>query len=215
MGFRTRLAAPFLVRQLPPAPHPAVLLTFDDGPSPEVTEAVLERLAHHGARAVFCLVGRRVDKAPRLVRDLVAAGHVPANHSHEHRMAAWPSLGAYQDDLDRCSAAIESAAGVSPRAFRAPGGRIHPASLLAPRRRRLPHLHWSLDPRDYACTSHEHAAAVGEDLARTVRPRDIILLHDDHPHVLPLLDVLLPRLAGAGFDLAGGVAQLGLTGDRP
>ena len=83
-----------------------------------------------------------------------------------------------------------------------------------PLRRGLPHLHWSLDPRDYHCDDDIAAAARGEELAHHVRPRDIILLHDHRPTILALLDTLLPRLVDAGFDLAGGVDQLGLDRDR-
>ena len=192
-----------------------MLLTFDDGPSPDLTDQVLQRLDAHGARAVFCLVGTRVLAAPDATRRLAEAGHVLGNHSHEHGMAAWPSLGTYLGDLDRCSEAIVAASGRAPTAFRAPGGRIHWASLVAPRRRRLPHLHWSLDPRDYACRNLDDAAALGRGLADAVRPRDIVLLHDDHPRILPLLDELLPRLVKAGFDLSAGPSLLGLTGGAP
>lgn len=207
-GLTTRLASPLLIRRLPPAASDAVLLTFDDGPTPGVTDGVLERLARHGARSVFCVVGELVETAPELVRACRAAGHGLGNHSHVHDMSRLPSPSAYLRDLDRCSAAIRAAAGCTPRWFRAPGGRMHPASLLGPRRRGLRHLHWSVDPLDWRCRTPEQARAVARRLADEVRGRDIVLLHDYDALVHHLLDELLPALVARGFDLAGGLAAL-------
>lgn len=212
-GLRTLLAAPFVMRRLPATRPQSVLLTFDDGPTPGVTEVVLDRLHKHGARALFFLVGKRVGAAPNLVADIADAGHALGNHSDAHRMASWPRIGGYLADLDRCSVAIERATGRRPVAFRAPGGRINPASILAPRRRGLPHILWNVDPRDYACVSDDEAQRLGSYLADTVRSRDIVLLHDDRPQIVALLDVLLPGLRARGFDLAGGAAAVGSIGE--
>src|SRR5436305_13745898 len=65
---------------------PGVALTFDDGPHPEGTPAVLEVLAGAGARATFFVVGEQVQRRPELVREMVAAGHVVALHGHRHRL---------------------------------------------------------------------------------------------------------------------------------
>jgi len=208
VGLRTRLAWPWLVRRLPPCGRDAVLLTFDDGPTAGVTDAVLDRLAIHGARALFFVVGRHVEESPDLARRIVEEGHVLGNHSHRHRMEHWPSLSSYQADLDRCQHAVSAATGREPAAFRAPGGRMHAASVLAPRRRGLPHVHWSVDPRDYAAVDDDAAAALGERLGVEIRGRDIVLLHDAEPRVLALLDVLLPLLTARGLDLAGGVGMV-------
>lgn len=211
-GIRTRLAAPFLVRRLPAADRPGVLLTFDDGPTPGVTEQVLERLERHHVRALFFLVGRRVDEAPTLARRIADAGHALGNHSYSHGMQTWPAVGDYLCDLDRCTKSLVRATGRPPTAFRAPGGRMHWAGLTAPRRRRLPHVHWSLDPQDYRCPDDASAAELGRALAAEIRDRDIVLLHDDRPRILTLLDELLPRLADGGLDLSAGPDRLGLRG---
>jgi peptidoglycan/xylan/chitin deacetylase (PgdA/CDA1 family) len=208
MGLRTRLASPWLVRRLPPAGRGVVLLTFDDGPTPGITDGVLDRLAEYGARGLFFVVGERVVQNPGPLRRVVAGGHAVGNHSHTHAMEQWPPLARYLSDLDRCSEAVRDAAGVLPVAFRAPGGRMHAASTLAPRRRGLPHVHWSLDPRDYACEGEGAARELGARVAGEVRDRDIVLLHDVGPEVLALLDVLLPRLRERGFDLAAGLRLL-------
>ena len=73
-----------------PAPSPpvapGVALTFDDGPHPEGTPAVLEALARAGARATFFVVGEQVQRRPALVAEIAAAGHVVALHGYRHRL---------------------------------------------------------------------------------------------------------------------------------
>jgi peptidoglycan-N-acetylglucosamine deacetylase len=207
-GLSTRLASPLLVRRLPAPAADAVLLTFDDGPTPGVTEGVLVRLARHGARAVFCVVGERVEASPGLVRACREAGHGLGNHSHLHDMSRLPPPSAYLRDMDRCSAAILAAADCAPRWFRAPGGRMHPTSLLGPRSRGMRHLHWSVDPLDWCCRTPEQARETARRLADGIRGRDIVLLHEYDALILHLLDELLPGLAARGFDLAGGLAAL-------
>ena len=102
------------MRRLPPCGRDAVLLTFDDGPTAGVTDAVLDRLAIHGARALFFVVGRHVEESRDLARRIVEEGHVLGNHSHQHRMEHWPSLSSYQADLDRCQHAVSAATGRKP-----------------------------------------------------------------------------------------------------
>lgn len=214
-GLATRLASPLLIRRLPAAVPEAALLTFDDGPTRGVTEGVLARLARHGARAVFCMVGERVAAAPELARACRDGGHGLGNHSQLHDMSRLPSPRAYLRDMDLCSAAIREAAGGAPRWFRAPGGRLHPASLLGPRSRGLRHLHWSVDPLDWCCRTPEQARATARRLAGEIRGRDIVLLHEYDALILDLLDELLPALAARGLDLAGGLAALEDRGGPP
>jgi peptidoglycan-N-acetylglucosamine deacetylase len=64
--------------------EPAIALTFDDGPDPEETPAVLEVLERHGARGTFFMVGKRARRHPELVAQAASAGHAVANHSWDH-----------------------------------------------------------------------------------------------------------------------------------
>jgi peptidoglycan/xylan/chitin deacetylase (PgdA/CDA1 family) len=200
------LTAPLVTRRLPAGPRPAVLLTFDDGPVPGVTEGVLERLAAHGARAVFFVLGPRAAAAPGLIRAVAEAGHAVGNHSFDHDMAALPRPDRYLADMAACSRAVAEAAGAPPRFFRAPGGRLHPASLVGPPRHGMRHVLWSLDSDDWRCTEPEAARAAAARVLASVQDRDIILLHDYDTVVWDLLDVLLPGLAAQGYDLAAGLA---------
>lgn len=69
----------------PVPPQPGVVhLTFDDGPHPTYTPAVLDVLARHGAKATFFVVGSQVEAHPDLVERILAEGHTLANHSWNH-----------------------------------------------------------------------------------------------------------------------------------
>ena len=90
------------VERLPPGDRDSVLLTFDDGPHPEGTPAVLEVLQRYGARAVFFVVGSRVPRAPEMLQRIAAAGHVLGNHSHAHPLGRQFGLRDYRRDIDAC-----------------------------------------------------------------------------------------------------------------
>jgi len=187
-----------------------VLLTFDDGPDPTVTPAVLERLAAHDVHAVFFIAGEYVSRAPHLLERIVEGGHVIGNHGYTHVHNGSVRFLSLRRDLLRCQATIADHTGRRPSLFRPPFGRVSAASLLMSRSLGLRTLAWSLDPRDWACSTPEDAEASAAALLAGVRARDIILLHDDHPHILAILDRVLPALRERDFDLRRGVAMLGI-----
>jgi peptidoglycan/xylan/chitin deacetylase (PgdA/CDA1 family) len=165
-----------------------VLLTFDDGPHPEHTPAVLARLAAHGTAAAFFLVGERVAAAPHLPAAIAAAGHLLGNHTFTHGRLR----GA--DDVARCQAVLPGAAW-----FRPPFGRLTVGQWRAARRHGLRVLHWSLDSNDWRCRSEADARQCAAEVLRLVRPGDVILFHDDRPLTGPILDVVLPGLSERGL----------------
>src|SRR3954449_7747936 len=77
-----------------------VALTFDDGPHPQGTPAIMEALAAAGATATFFLVGEQVERRPALAAELVAAGHEVALHAHRHRAMLRLTARAIAEDLD-------------------------------------------------------------------------------------------------------------------
>src|SRR3954467_9088404 len=109
----------------------AIALTFDDGPHPEGTPAVLEILREHGAVATFFLVGRDVERTPTLAAEVAAAGHTIAAHGYRHRNLMRVPPRATADDLDRAAAAIGAATGRAVQFYRPPYGIFTPAALRA------------------------------------------------------------------------------------
>ena len=112
-----------------------VALTFDDGPDPQRTPAVLDLLARQGVRATFFVVGARAEAHPELVRRMATEGHVVGNHSYTH---SWRfplrSLGRTMEELCRTGEVLHRITGRQPRLFRPPFGVTNPTIAQAVRR---------------------------------------------------------------------------------
>jgi peptidoglycan/xylan/chitin deacetylase (PgdA/CDA1 family) len=199
---------PLLLRRRRIRGKHSVLLTFDDGPDPAVTPQVLERLRAVDARAVFFVVGNRISKAPDLLEKIVAEGHVLGNHSYSHWLDKEPGPIEYYRDVRRCQATLAEMTGRAPKLYRAPLGRRTVSSVAVPLLLGMRHVLWSQDENDWSLRGAAAAKSVGERLASKVAPGDIVLLHDDNPWVVTVLDVMLPHLKRRGFDLATGVDAL-------
>jgi peptidoglycan/xylan/chitin deacetylase (PgdA/CDA1 family)/glycosyltransferase involved in cell wall biosynthesis len=171
-----------------------VSLTFDDGPHPAYTPAVLDRLRRYGAAATFYLIGERVAAAPHLSDRIAADGHALGNHTYTHPRFGLLARAEPLRELTRCQDAVPQAA-----TFRPPFGRLTPGVLCAARRLGLPLVLWSIDSGDWQCASAADAVACAEQVLELVRPGDIVLLHDDRPWIESILDVLLPGLARRGL----------------
>jgi peptidoglycan/xylan/chitin deacetylase (PgdA/CDA1 family) len=156
-----------------------VALTFDDGPDPSVTPAVLDALARHGARATFFAIGRSLDAHPQIARRVLAEGHELANHSWHH--ARWQSFSGVREqiaEIERGERAIAHVAGDGRKPlYRAPFGIKSPPFVLAAQTKRLTMVAWSLHSRDTRLTDPD---AIAARVLRKVRPGDIVLMHDGH-----------------------------------
>ena len=106
-----------------------VALTFDDGPHPQGTPAVLEILREAGQRATFFLAGEQVEQRPALAAEIVAAGHRVELHCHRHRNQLRLTPRALLDDAERGRAAIEEASGQAIADYRPPYGIFSGAGL--------------------------------------------------------------------------------------
>jgi peptidoglycan/xylan/chitin deacetylase (PgdA/CDA1 family) len=181
-----------------------VALTFDDGPHPQGTPAVLELLREAGdAKATFFLAGEQVERRPALVAEIVAAGHRVELHCHRHRNQLRLTPGSLLADCDRARAAIEDAGGQAVGDYRPPYGIFSASGLRAVRRRGWRPGLWSQWGRDW------DAGASAESIARrctaTVRDGDVILLHDADYYSAPdswvrtvaALPAILERLEAA------------------
>lgn len=185
----------------------AVHLTFDDGPHPEHTPAVLEALGRRGALGTFFVVGARAAAHPELVRAIVAQGHGLGHHSYHHRDPAMVGARELGREMARTVDLLESLVGYRPRLFRPPHGSLTPGKLLAAWTRGDAVALWSRDPADYGAPDAEATLCA---LARpALRGGDVVLLHDVNPRAARVVEALLPALA------ARGLSATPLPGSRP
>ncbi|MET4045862.1 chitooligosaccharide deacetylase [Bradyrhizobium sp. RT6a] len=156
-----------------------VYLTFDDGPNPHCTPAILDVLAQHRAPATFCVIGAYAAGQPELIQRIIAEGHEIANHTMTH-----PELSkCMSDEVEYEILTTNKVIGMaSPRAsvrhMRAPYGIWTKEALAASAKAELAALHWSVDPQDWARPGVE--AIVAAVLA-SLQPGAIVLLHDGCP----------------------------------
>jgi peptidoglycan-N-acetylglucosamine deacetylase len=185
---------------------PGVALTFDDGPHPEGTPAILEILARHRAVATFFVIGEQVRRRPQLLQRIRDHGHVVGLHGDRHRLQARLPAPAVRDDLRRGAAAIEDAIGAAPVWHRPPYGIYSPAGLDAVRRDGRRPLLWSRWGKDWRrLTTPQRIAARA---TAGVLPGDVILLHDadfysahgSHRRTAAAVEIVLLELSARKLD---------------
>jgi peptidoglycan/xylan/chitin deacetylase (PgdA/CDA1 family) len=184
-------------------------LTFDDGPDPEATPAVLEALEAGGALATFFLVGEQVDAHPELAREIAARGHTVALHGYAH--VEHETLGVRAgEDLARGLETVAAATGTRPQHYRPPYGRFSAASYEACRELGLTPFYWSAWGADWEPIP---ADRIADTVVRDVAPGVVVLLHDSARYAyrssaLPTAEALPAVLAAAR---AAGAAPVALS----
>jgi peptidoglycan/xylan/chitin deacetylase (PgdA/CDA1 family) len=175
-----------------PTPNSAALLTFDDGPDPELTPRVIDLLASRGARATFFVIGERAQRHPECIRRILDAGHSIGNHSWSHPAPGTLSSRDYLVDVRRARSFLEQLSGSHVRLFRPPHGHVTAATLTGLWRDGTQVMLWNVDPKDYAA---ESAAAVEARLRRLAPSTgDVVLLHDTIPTTVDALPRILDFL---------------------
>jgi peptidoglycan/xylan/chitin deacetylase (PgdA/CDA1 family) len=147
----------------------AVLLTFDDGPSPESTPDLLGILDSANVRAIFFCNGKAAEKYPDLVNDMKRRGHIVGNHGYDHISGWSTSIKVYCDNAERASHFT------SATLFRPPYGRLRIRQYRSLRKSyRI--FFWDIMSFDYDLTFGAERSL--ELLKRKLRSGSVIVLHD-------------------------------------
>jgi len=169
-------------------------LSFDDGPDPVATPAILCVLERAGVRATFFVTGEAADAHPELVAQLRAAGHDVASHGYRHRHALfqrWPLAGFF--DTHKAVRRLEAMVGAT-RFYRGPFGAYSWATLAAARLHGLACVNWTVEAHDW------HPAFAPADVVakvlREARPGGVIVMHDAGRGAARSVHALAPVLAG-------------------
>jgi peptidoglycan/xylan/chitin deacetylase (PgdA/CDA1 family) len=140
---------------LPDAAKDTVLLTFDDGPHPQHTPTALRLLRRYNARAIFFVVGSRIERAPQLLKRIQDDGHLIGNHSYAHPLVKQLPFTPYLQDLRRCQNEVERLTGARPKFFRPPLGVFSAITMAAPRWLSLDPVLWSVNSFDLGPENEE------------------------------------------------------------
>lgn len=101
-----------------PVSDKKLYLTFDDGPTPNITDWVLRELKKYSARATFFLVGQNAERYPEIVSRIKKEGHAIGNHTYRHVNGWMTSPKPYMKDVLKCDEILHT------KLFRPPYGRI-------------------------------------------------------------------------------------------
>ena len=197
-GARVALTRP-VVLWLGSASRKQVALTFDDGPNPAKTPALLDALEKAHAPATFFVVGSRAEQAPDLLRQMTALGDEVENHSYTHPNMNLLIPSAAEEEMLRDSVLIQAMTGRRPRFFRPPGGNADPSVQRLARSYGLSLAYWTVDAL--------HAEDVGSPPAliqyvmQHVRPGAIVLLHNAPDVTTAAVPGLVAALRAHGYTL--------------
>ena len=177
-----------------------VFLTFDDGPTRQMTAPLIDLLARYDVPASFFLLGCQARRHPGLVRAIAQAGHTIGNHTYNHPDAWRSPTTTVLRELEHTTGLLEDIARQPVRWMRPPYGRFTRAMRRWCQLRRQRCTMWDLGPGDYL--PHVTSEAIVEHVERMVRPGSIIVLHDNpkaHAVTLPALKTLLKRMRDRGW----------------
>jgi peptidoglycan-N-acetylglucosamine deacetylase len=146
-----------------------IYLTFDDGPVPEVTPAVLRILAEHRAKATFFMVGDNIRKHTEVYEQVVAGGHAYGNHTFHHLNGWKTAPAAYAEDVMHFRELAPT------RLFRPPYGRFTPSQYMILKKDHL-FVMWSLLTWDFS--PHVTREECLCNVMSNTRPGEIVVFHD-------------------------------------
>lgn len=169
----------------------AVALTFDDGPSPDSTPFILQLLKEHNFTATFFVIGKRAERYPELIEEILAADHTIGNHSWKHdNLLMLRSKKTLADDIGRSQQLLRRH-GIRPLVFRPPAGISNPRLKTVLEENELKMLTFSCRAFDGGNKKIENLA--GRILDR-LQPGDIVLLHDIFPEKVEAVRTLQNEL---------------------
>ena len=176
-------------------------LTFDDGPTPEVTDWVLDQLKQYNAQATFFCIGKNIDEHPALFKRIQSEGHIVGNHTHNHYKSSEYSTAAYLENVILAHKHFE---GIQPKLFRPPYGK-----LSLKKARKLRQLGYTIVMWDVLSADFDPGISAQKCLNNVIKNSDrgsIIVFHDSKKS-FDKLQFALPRIleyySYKGFKFSG------------
>ncbi|MBS1793604.1 MAG: polysaccharide deacetylase family protein [Acidobacteria bacterium] len=172
-----------------------VALTFDDGPTPEFTDAILGVLREEDVKATFFLIGGELERHLDEGRKLVAAGHEIGNHSYSHTRMILVTPSFVKEEIEKTDDLIRAAGCDKPTHFRPPYGKKLFALPLYLSQHDRQSITWDVEPETYPEIAQSTDAIVKYVLDNT-RPGSIILLHVMYDPERKSLNAVKPVIEG-------------------
>lgn len=181
----------------PPQRRRYAVLTFDDGPYPVMTPALLQALADLDVPADFFFIGRDASEQPAIARR-AAAQHVEiGNHTLSHPEMNALLFPAQLEEVVEGALAIKRATGRDVAYFRPPHGKFDAQTIEAARAHRETVALWDVDPGDWRDVT---PGFITENVTRYARSPAVILLHDGSAATIAALPSIVKAYRSAGFE---------------
>lgn len=182
-------------------------LTFDDGPSPENTNAVLDTLKEYHIKATFFVVGENVKKYPQVARRIVEEGHTIGIHCYSHRYEElYESSESYLKDFEAAYETVYETTGVEVKLFRFPGGSINDYNeaicqdiIEEMTERGFIYFDWNASLEDAAGNKDEAVLLANARQSTLGRKRIVMLAHDIVYPTTQCLDELIEQFPDYQF----------------
>ncbi|MFJ6480025.1 MULTISPECIES: polysaccharide deacetylase family protein [unclassified Streptomyces] len=193
---RTR---PILELPAEEAASAGMVLTFDDGPDPRYTPAILDTLARYGVRAMFFVCGEMATENRNLLRRMVDEGHVIGNHTWTHPLIPGLSRPALASEIGRTSEVVQQTVGEAPLWFRAPYGAWNRAAFEIGAELGMEPLAWTVDTLDW---KEPGTPTIISRVLGGAAPGVIVLSHDaggNRSQSVQAISSYLPQLLARGY----------------
>lgn len=152
-----------------------VFLTFDDGPTPEITEWTLEQLNRFDAKATFFCIGDNIEKYPKIFQKIIREGHAIGNHTFNH-LKGWETENErYFENVKNCDISIQKQ-NTETRLFRPPYGKIKPSQSKVLRKSGYKIIMWDVISFDFDTSISKEECL--ENVLKNVRSGSVIVFHD-------------------------------------
>lgn len=153
-----------------------IYLTFDDGPTPGVTEWVLELLKKENIKATFFCIGKNIEAQPNIFNSLVQEGHIIGNHTMNH-LNGWKNLDEnYLENTKQCETIIEKHQDKKPCLFRPPYGRIKRKQAIQLKKLGYKIIMWDVLSADFDTQITPEKCL--KNVISSVKSGSIIVFHD-------------------------------------
>ena len=175
----------------------SIWLTFDDGPSPNVTTWILSILKKENIKATFFLVGQQIEKFPKLVDAIIKDGHTIANHSYSHKNGWLTNKEKYLEDIESCQALMPNN-----KLFRPPYGKITKAQIEV-LKEKYKIILW--DVLSYDFNQNNSPKIVQENIIKNTKAGSIIVMHNNQKsfkNIKPILEKTIQQLKIAGYNFS-------------
>jgi peptidoglycan-N-acetylglucosamine deacetylase len=179
----------------------AMVLTFDDGPDPHYTPAILDILSEYEVRAMFFVCGEMAADHKELLARMADEGHVVGNHTWSHPLLTALSRGEIRSQMERTCDVIEKAYGERPEWFRAPYGAWNRAVFQLGAELNMEPLAWTVDSLDWTTPG---TRTIVSRVERGAAPGVVVLSHDaggDRSQSVRALRSYLPQLLDSGYHI--------------